>query len=39
MLHAEVLGFIHPQNGEHLEFSSPLPEDMKKGIAELEAML
>ena len=39
MLHAEVLGFIHPQNGEYLEFSSPLPEDMKKGIAELEAML
>jgi 23S rRNA pseudouridine1911/1915/1917 synthase len=39
MLHAEVLGFIHPQNGEYLEFSSPLPEDMKKGIAELEATL
>ncbi len=39
MLHAEVLGFIHPQHGEYLEFSSPLPEDMKKGIAELEAML
>jgi 23S rRNA pseudouridine1911/1915/1917 synthase len=39
MLHAEVLGFMHPQKGEYLEFSSPLPEDMKKGIAELEAML
>jgi 23S rRNA pseudouridine1911/1915/1917 synthase len=39
MLHAEVLGFIHPQNGEYLEFSSPLPDDMTRGIAALEAML
>ncbi len=29
MLHAELLGFIHPITKEPLEFSSPLPEDMK----------
>jgi 23S rRNA pseudouridine1911/1915/1917 synthase len=38
MLHAEVLGFMHPQKGKYLEFSSPLPEDMLRGIAAL-AML
>lgn len=30
MLHAEVLGFNHPVTGEHMEFSSPLPEDMRE---------
>jgi len=29
MLHAELLGFIHPITKEPLELSSPLPEDMK----------
>ncbi len=28
-LHAGTLGFIHPQTGESLEFSSPLPEDFE----------
>lgn len=32
MLHAESLGFRHPVTGEHLEFSSPLPEDMEEAI-------
>ncbi|MFB0505916.1 MAG: RluA family pseudouridine synthase [Thermodesulfobacteriota bacterium] len=27
-LHAEGLGFIHPQRGEFMEFNAPLPEDM-----------
>jgi 23S rRNA pseudouridine1911/1915/1917 synthase len=36
MLHAERLGFIHPITGKHLEFSSPLPEDMAEKIEELE---
>jgi 23S rRNA pseudouridine1911/1915/1917 synthase len=36
MLHAEMLGFIHPATGEHLEFSSPVPEDMREKIEELE---
>jgi 23S rRNA pseudouridine1911/1915/1917 synthase len=35
MLHAERLGFIHPITGKHLEFSSPLPEDMAEKIEEL----
>jgi 23S rRNA pseudouridine1911/1915/1917 synthase len=39
MLHAEVLGFVHPQNGEYIEFSSPLPKDIKDSIAALDLML
>jgi len=35
MLHAELLGFIHPETGEYLEFSSPMPEDMAEKIREL----
>lgn len=35
MLHAEILGFKHPVTGETLEFSSPLPEDMRKTLSEL----
>ncbi len=30
MLHAEMLGFKHPASGEYMEFSSPLPEDMRR---------
>lgn len=36
MLHAEILGFIHPVTNEYLEFSSALPDDMKKIIKEME---
>lgn len=35
MLHAELLGFIHPETGEYLEFRSPVPEDMEERIREL----
>lgn len=35
MLHAELLGFVHPISGEYLEFTSPLSEDMKEKIIEL----
>lgn len=35
MLHAELLGFVHPVTGQYLEFSSSLPEDMSKKIKEL----
>lgn len=35
MLHAETLGFIHPHTGKHMEFSSPVPEDMQKIIKRL----
>lgn len=30
VLHARVLGFIHPSTGEYLEFESPLPEYFSK---------
>ena len=29
LLHAEVLGFVHPTTGEYMEFTSPLPEDFQ----------
>jgi 23S rRNA pseudouridine1911/1915/1917 synthase len=35
MLHAELLGFIHPATGEYLEFTSLLPEDMAQKVEEL----
>ena len=35
VLHAGVLGFIHPVTKEYLEFESPLPEDFKQLIEEL----
>lgn len=35
MLHAELLGFIHPVTGQYIEFSAPLPEDMSGKINEL----
>ncbi|MBI3600389.1 MAG: RluA family pseudouridine synthase, partial [Nitrospinae bacterium] len=30
MLHAQTLGFIHPKTGKYLEFTSAIPDDMKK---------
>jgi 23S rRNA pseudouridine1911/1915/1917 synthase len=38
MLHAELLGFIHPVTGQYMEFSSPLPEDMVEKIEELQIL-
>ncbi len=35
MLHAGLLGFIHPVTGEYLEFSAPLPEDVSEKLREL----
>lgn len=35
MLHAETLGFEHPQTGQFMEFSSPLPNDMQECIEKL----
>jgi 23S rRNA pseudouridine1911/1915/1917 synthase len=35
MLHAAELGFVHPVTGEELRFTSPLPADMRKVIADL----
>jgi len=28
MLHAEILGFIHPDSGSYNEFKAPIPDDM-----------
>ncbi|MGD1076453.1 MAG: RluA family pseudouridine synthase, partial [Thermodesulfovibrionales bacterium] len=30
MLHAETLGIQHPATGEYVEFSSPVPDDMRE---------
>lgn len=35
-LHARSLGFEHPVTGEWLQFSSPIPDDMKKAIEKIE---
>jgi 23S rRNA pseudouridine1911/1915/1917 synthase len=32
MLHAAVLGFVHPATGEYTEFRAPLPADMESAI-------
>jgi 23S rRNA pseudouridine1911/1915/1917 synthase len=36
-LHAAHLGFTHPRTGRHLEWSSPLPEDLATLVHALEA--
>ncbi len=35
MLHAEVLGFVHPLTGAYMEFRREMPEDMKEVIRHL----
>ena len=37
-LHAATLGFIHPITGSWLEFTAPMPDDMRSLIARLEAI-
>jgi len=37
MLHAEILGFVHPSTGEYMEFRSPPPDDMSDKIQELQS--
>jgi len=37
LLHAGVLGFVHPLTGEYMEFSAPLPEYFEKVIRLLTA--
>ncbi len=34
-LHAMVLGFLHPVNGEYMEFTAPLPEYFEKLLEKL----
>ncbi|MEW6109209.1 MAG: RluA family pseudouridine synthase [Nitrospirota bacterium] len=38
MLHAELLGFIHPATGQYVEFSSEIPADMREKIKELREL-
>lgn len=38
MLHAELLGFIHPATGQQLEFRSELPQDMREIVEELREL-
>ena len=35
MLHAADLGFVHPVSGDELRFTSPLPADIRKVLADL----
>lgn len=35
MLHARILGFIHPETGEKMAFESPLPTDFREVLATL----
>ena len=37
MLHAAVLGFVHPATGEYAEYRAPLPPDMERAVAERRA--
>ncbi len=32
VLHAQTLGFVHPKTGKQMDFTSPLPDDMKAVI-------
>ncbi|MCK5710087.1 MAG: hypothetical protein KAI07_06065, partial [Deltaproteobacteria bacterium] len=35
-LHASKIGFTHPANGNWVEFTAPIPEDMKQALLYLE---
>ncbi len=35
LLHAKVLGFVHPVTGEHIEFKAELPEDFRRVLDSL----
>ncbi|MFI2857510.1 RluA family pseudouridine synthase [Paenibacillus sp. JSM ZJ436] len=36
-LHAAVLGFLHPQSGQYMEFTAPLPRDMEELLTALRS--
>ena len=35
MLHARLLGFVHPRTGEYMEFESALPADFQQVLEKL----
>jgi 23S rRNA pseudouridine1911/1915/1917 synthase len=34
MLHAAVLGFVHPSTGQYVEHRAPLPPDMERAVTD-----
>jgi len=38
MLHAETLGFVHPESGEYCEYRAPLPADMTGTMEKLKSL-
>ena len=36
LLHAKTIGFIHPESGEYMEFSSQLPEEFQEVLGKLK---
>jgi 23S rRNA pseudouridine1911/1915/1917 synthase len=38
MLHAMILGFVHPATGQYMEFAKEMPEDMKEKVQRLRAV-
>lgn len=36
MLHAQILGFIHPRTGKYVEFQSPLPKEYQEVLHKLD---
>jgi 23S rRNA pseudouridine1911/1915/1917 synthase len=34
-LHARVLGFVHPENGQHVRFESPIPDELSQWLEHL----
>ena len=35
VLHAKILGFVHPATGEYMEFESPLPKYFEELIEKI----
>jgi 23S rRNA pseudouridine1911/1915/1917 synthase len=35
-LHASKIGFTHPESGDWVEFTAPIPKDMKQALLYLE---
>ncbi|MEG2199926.1 MAG: RNA pseudouridine synthase, partial [Anaerovorax sp.] len=35
MLHAKLIGFIHPRTGAYMEFESPLPDEFQRILNKL----
>ena len=38
MLHAKILGFVHPTKNEYMEFEAPFPNEFEEVINKLNEM-